>query len=101
MAARDEPGLLARIALALHHRGLSVRSAAVAAYSDRVVLDIFRVTGPEPSADELEDAVLAAFRTPLVPTAVPEAEVGVDQGRHGGRACAPSPRRTGPGCCGS
>ena len=80
VAARDEPGLLARIALALHHRGLSVRSAAVAAYSDRVALDIFRVTGPEPSADELEDAVLDAFRTPLVPTAVPGAEVRVDQG---------------------
>ena len=80
VAGRDTPGLLFRITAALGTFDLSISSAAVVAYPDRAVLDVFRVTGPrEPDADAIEDAVLDAFLRPVAIVAIPGAEVVVDQ----------------------
>jgi Kef-type K+ transport system membrane component KefB len=80
VAGRDAPGLLSRITRGFNVQGLSIQSAAVAAYSDRAVLDVFRVCGSgPPDPDRLEDDVLDAFRQPLELRHVVGAVANVDQ----------------------
>lgn len=80
VAGRDQPGLLARITTALARLDLSIDRAVVAGFSDRTVLDVFRVNGAaRPDAEEIAAAVLDSFRTPLPAQPVTGAEVAFDQ----------------------
>lgn len=80
VAARDAPGLLCRMTRALQAQRLSIRSAAVAAYSDKAVLDVFRVTGPDdPNGPRLEQDILEAFRHPVELRHVVDAQVVIDR----------------------
>ena len=65
--ALDRPGLLARLALAIHERGQQLHSAHIATYGERAV-DVFYLSNArgrklsEAQADDLRAALLAAAR---------------------------------------
>jgi Kef-type K+ transport system membrane component KefB len=79
VAARDTPGLFARVAQALAGQGCDLDSAVGAPFADGAVLDVFRVrAGAAPDADRLPEDILAAFADPLPAEVPPEASIAVD-----------------------
>lgn len=80
VAWQDHPGLLAAITHALTDAGLVVDDAILATWPDGAVLDAFKVpVGDVPDAERLRGLIDVAARAPLAATALPDAELDVDQ----------------------
>jgi UTP:GlnB (protein PII) uridylyltransferase len=80
IAGRDQPGLLARLTSAMSTSGLSIERATIAGFSDRTVLDVFRVTSAtQPDPEELATAVLNSFRSPTPVEPIKDATAAFDQ----------------------
>ena len=79
VAAPDQPGLLARLAAALHHAGCDVEVADLGTWDDGVVVVSFRVASREGlDAARLTGLFHDQLRAPLVGTARPDASLAWD-----------------------
>jgi [protein-PII] uridylyltransferase len=81
VAARDKPGLLARVTGVLADLGLDVRDAIVATWPDGGALESFNVESDEvPDPAVLRTAIEGSFDAPLASVPLPEAIVTFDDG---------------------
>jgi Kef-type K+ transport system membrane component KefB len=79
VACRDQPGLLASITAVLAGLDLAVDDAVLATWPDGLVLDAFRVIGPDaPVAAVVEAALIAALGAPISSPPLVDADVSFD-----------------------